>query len=177
MVQYLYMDIPRAEVLKFVTDLLEVIVAFMLRIKNTPSQVTKAHLLATTSKDYIGKDASPEDEAPDELGCAESVSKIINRVVPFPTEVSTIKLQKRLETSKYFERVWGREVVGDVMVSPTGSGDGLKTGHTWIYMGEGKWASNSSYTGTWEVNYTTETIKKLWNINHKMPLYIYRLVV
>ncbi|MCG8668622.1 MAG: hypothetical protein MI867_04345, partial [Pseudomonadales bacterium] len=54
----------------------------------------------------LGTDASPNDAAPDELGCADTVSNIIKRVVPsFPVITGTWTLWDRFEKDDRFERI------------------------------------------------------------------------
>lgn len=108
---------------------------------------------------FLGTDASPYDQAPDMVGCADSVSAVIQKVLPgFPTIVSTLSLYLYLKNDPRFREV-SAPVPGAIIISPTGMSDTKKlaNGHTGI-CGEGnKIMSNNSYKGLWEQNYTTET--------------------
>lgn len=54
---------------------------------------------------YVGTDASPNDKAPDEVGCAESVSEILNDLFPnFPIWTGTWNLGDYLSKDARFER-------------------------------------------------------------------------
>ena len=83
-------------------------------------QTPQEEMLALAKK-YVGTDASPNDVAPDELGCAESVSCLIQKIYPnFPTEVSTTKLYKRMLADSRFEKTLKLEA-GNILISPLGS--------------------------------------------------------
>lgn len=110
-----------------------------------------------TALSFIGKDASPNDLAPDELGCADSVSSVLKIAlgseVGISYTVSTAQLYRELLSSKAYMLVQTPKA-GDVLVSPTGLGNGqLSNGHTGIWGENGKIMSNSSYTGTFEQNF------------------------
>jgi hypothetical protein len=105
---------------------------------------------------FLGKDASPLDEAPDELGCADSVSKIILKTFPgvIKGSVSTKELFNQLNTSKEFARV-SQFKFGDIIISPTGTGTGgLSNGHVGIVGEDETVMSNTSANGLWTSNYT-----------------------
>ena len=104
----------------------------------------------------LGVDASPFDEAPDEYGCADSVSQIITKTFPnaIKGSVSTAELYKQLSTSKDFIKV-SQFKFGDIIISPTGMGTGgLANGHVGICGEDETIMSNSSATGLWTSNYT-----------------------
>ena len=132
--------------------------------------------LYRTAKNYLGRDASPQDIAPDLLGCAESVSCIIRDVLPdFPIITGTWTLWRRLESDLRFEKVISPKR-GDIIISPTGTvGNAPYPGHTGIYHDHGDIMSNDSYTGYWERNYTTETWQSRWG-EAGFPIYYYRLI-
>jgi hypothetical protein len=104
----------------------------------------------------LGKDASPLDEATDEVGCADSVSKLVLKTFPnvIKGSVSTAELYKQLLASKDFSKV-SQFKFGDIIISPTGLGTGgLSNGHTGIVGEDETIMSNSSATGLWTSNYT-----------------------
>ena len=71
------------------------------------------------ARKWLGKEASPKDLAPDEVGCAESVSNIVNYVIPdFPAGVvSTINLKEILSKDPRFHTELNIQA-GDIIVSP-----------------------------------------------------------
>ena len=116
-----------------------------------PEEPSNAVKLCNIAKMSIGMDASPNDAAPDEYGCAETVSSIIQKVFPdFPVVLSTIELNRLLSKSDKFKRVLA-PTEGCIVVSPT---VGEKIGHTGIYLDSSRIASNDSRTGKFEQNYT-----------------------
>lgn len=133
--------------------------------------------LVSVCAEHIGKDASPNDAAPDELACADTVSNLLNLTYGgVPTIVSTIKLNEYLSNPKNgFKRV--QEVApGVIIVSPT---EGTKVGHTGIYMEDEVIASNDSglvvpgNKGKFFKNYTTETWARRYTQKLGLKTYLY----
>lgn len=125
---------------------------------------------------YLGTDASPNDDAPDEYGCADSVSKIILNTFPgvIRGSVSTTQLYQQLKLSSGFYRVLDFRP-GDIIISPTGYGNGsIANGHVGI-IGEGEEImSNTSSTGLWTQNYTLKTWVDRYRNKGGYPLFIFR---
>lgn len=128
----------------------------------------------------LGTDASPNDVAPDELGCAETVNAIHKREFGFEIGggLSTALMYKALEVSPYFQRV-DQPDKGDIALSPTGMGNGnLPNGHVGIVgdgVGEGRVImSNDSFKGTFEANYTIKKWKDRYMVKGGYPLLFYR---
>lgn len=136
--------------------------------------------LYTVSVESLGTDASPKDKAPDYLGCADTVSTLINKVLPqqrWTGSTSTYFLRKDLIESPYFREVTDPQA-GDVVISATGYGgkNGIKHGHTGIYMGNGVIASNSSRTGKFDENFTLSSWKRYYCDRGGYELKFFRLV-
>lgn len=132
---------------------------------------TEKLLLAAT--EWLGKDASPHDSAPDDLGCAESVSMIIRSSVnsDFPICLSTADLKKQLD--KYFKPTLDIKP-GYVLVSPTGLGNGnVSNGHTGIFLTSDRIASNSSKTGLWTDNYSLAEWIAYYRTKGDYPLFCF----
>lgn len=117
-----------------------------------PKKATPSDLLYEAAFSALGQDISPSDTAPDERGCAESISKVIQKVYPaFPTHISTIALKKELDKSPNFREV-DKPTYGCVAVFPT---RGTRIGHTGIWGKKGWVMSNTSGDGIWRANYTS----------------------
>lgn len=115
----------------------------------------------------LGTDASPNDLAPDEYGCAETVSNIAHRAfLDFPDEIlSTTTLYQKLLKHPKFDGVNAEErLPGDIIISPTGYGKTGKipNGHVGIISKNGIF-SNSSASGRFMENYTLST----WNARYQ----------
>lgn len=139
----------------------------------TPEKIYKVAL------SLLGTDASPADAAPDELGCAETVSDILFEAgCIIPITVSTAQLDHFLKTSKDWQPV-ADPGPGDVLVSPTGQGGegGISHGHTGIVMLSGKIASNDSATGNFLENYTLTSWKNRYANRGGYPMNFYRVAV
>lgn len=157
------------------TELLKALIAKLETIiYNKPT--TNGQKIYEKAKSYIGTDASPADEAPDELGCADSVTKILQASnIQIPSILSTAKLFDTLCTTPGWLEVLS-PIRGDIIISPTGKGTTGKVsnGHVGIMADSFSIMSNSSFTGKWEQNYTLTT----WNQRYKTlggyPVYFFR---
>lgn len=126
----------------------------------------------------LGTDASPADIAPDEYGCAETVCDIIHgRFGDFPiqgTIISTAILYKQLKAHPKFRLVTDFGP-GDVLVSPTGYGNGnLSNGHTGIVGESNTIMSNDSASGIFIQNYTLDTWIARYRKIGGFPLFFFR---
>lgn len=134
--------------------------------------------LYLTALQALGVDASPLDEAPDEFGCADSVSKIILKTFPgvIKGSVSTAELNQQLSSSKAFTKV-SQFKCGDIIMSPTGMGTGgLSNGHVGI-MGEDETImSNTSANGLWTSNYTISSWVARYRKLGGFPIFFYRKI-
>lgn len=140
--------------------------------------------LYETAFSLIGMDASPQDVVPDEFGCAETLSKVIQKAFPdfhFPSLLSTREVYAYLMRSPSFEEV-DEPMYGDVILSVTGLGNGsVPNGHVGIV---GKhlspngslWVmSNDSRTGTWEANYSIEGWRRFFETRGGMKTHFFRV--
>lgn len=135
----------------------------------------KAKSLYHTALEALGTDASPSDIAPDELGCAETVSNIIRGVIPdFPVVTGTWTLWDILRNHPRFEQT-SVPMPSDVIISPTGTGNGSFPGHAGI-VGEGVVMSSDSRTGRFEKNYTLEEWMERYQKQGGYPVYFYRKI-
>ena len=129
----------------------------------------------TTAYNAIGTDVSPKDYAPDDLGCAESVSNMIQKALPelrFPTAVSTYLLYAYLAQSPSFRPV-NTPTPGCIIISVTGTGNGVvKNGHVGI-VGKEWIMSNDSRTGTWEANFQLSSWKRYYEAKGGMQTHYF----
>lgn len=129
-----------------------------------------------TAKKCLGIDASPNDVAPDELGCADTVSNILIKAgFTMPVIISTAKLYDYLNTQNTWVKL-DTPLMGDVVVSPTGMGglNGIKHGHTGIVGTGNVIMSNSSATGTFEPNYTISSWIQKYKVKGGYPIFYFR---
>lgn len=127
---------------------------------------------------FLGVDASPQDDAPDELGCAETMNNIHLTAFEFPIggDMSTKQMYKALAMTTYFVNVTTPER-GDVVISPTGYGNGkLPNGHVGMVGENGVIMSNDSATGKFLTNYTLATWKKRYVDTGGFPMTFFRRV-
>ena len=125
---------------------------------------------------FLGKDASPLDKVPDEYGCAESVSTIVNKLFgDFPIITGTFSLYTNLQSHPKFLQV-SKPLPGDIILSPTGLGNGVLIGHTGIIGADADIMSNNSTTGLWDIHYTLDSWRQRYQMSGGMPIYLFRRV-
>jgi hypothetical protein len=95
--------------------------------------------------------------APNEVGCAESVTRLLREIDPDLTPVltGTWTLLQHLTTSKRWVELT-KHIPGCVVIAATGTGYGDIAGHVGIYDGDRIWNNNSN-TGRWTNSYTIQT--------------------
>lgn len=126
----------------------------------------------------INTDASPNDLAPDELGCAETVNAIHRKVFGFEIGggLSTNKLYKALESSSLWMRV-DQPLSGDICISPSGYGNGnLSNGHVGIMTPDQGIMSNDSATGKFIENYTLSSWRARYQGIGGYPVALFRRI-
>jgi len=143
------------------------------------SNETNTEALLRVSKEMVGKDASPLDQAPDDLGCAESLANVIHSIDPeFPVSiVSTAKLFRYLQSNPKYEATTDLGP-GHIIISPTGWGKRsaiIPNGHTGILDENNDIYSNNSYTGLWDKNFTLQQWITRYRVNGGYPLFIFKL--
>lgn len=107
---------------------------------------------------YIGTDASPSDRVDDVVGCAESVTEILSKVIRFPVVTGTWTLWDKLRRDQRF-RETTIPMPGDIIISPTGTGNGRIRGHVGIFGKNLVIMANDSDTGKWMAFYTLDSWK------------------
>lgn len=130
------------------------------------------------AKQLLGTDASPNDLAPDELGCAETVNAIIEQALGYPAggTLSTNLMYKALLKHTKFIKV-DQALPGDIIISPTGYGNGgLSNGHVGIFGENEGIMSNSSATGRFEANYTLKTWVARYRGKGGYPIVFFRAI-
>lgn len=135
-------------------------------------------LIHRVALNSLGMDASPNDTAPDELGCAESVTEILKAAGAMPyVEISTYRLYNYFKADKNWTLVEDPQP-GDVILSPTGYSTKVPApfpGHVGIIGKNGTIMSNDSATGRFMSNYSLDTWRGRWvkRGGYKMLFYRY----
>lgn len=136
--------------------------------------------LYMTAVSFLGVDASPKDEAIDDVGCADSVSQVVKFAFPeaIKGSISTAELFTQLHNSKRFARVSDIRA-GDIIISPTGMGTNPKMphGHVGIVGEDEVIMSNNSNNGLWTANYTVTTWADRYRKIGGYPLYFFRALM
>ncbi len=159
---------------------LKQLLALFKNIINPVTEYNGRLILFSAAIKALGTDASPNDVAPDEYGCAETVYDILGTAFPFNVgfsfTVSTNQLYKGLKYCPLYSET-DQPLEGDIVIYPTGYGNGqLSNGHVFI-KGEGdKLMSNSSATGLFMENYTLATAKERYETIGGYPRHCFRRV-
>lgn len=167
----------REKLIKLLTALIQQLIV-ILREMQKEGGASNREKLHSAALSFLGKDASPNDVAPDELGCAESVNDIFISVFgkPIGGDVSTYRMYAALQTDQRFIRV-DSPMAGDIVLSPTGYGNGgLSAGHVGIVDVDDKIMSNSSATGKWTQNYTIKTWTDYYKGKGGYPVLFFRVI-
>lgn len=144
---------------------------------------TKRELLHQMALSFCGTDASPNDLAPDELACAESVDNIhfkLFRDHICVNYLSTYWMYKALKERPDFERIAEKDVLpGDIIISPT---QGTNIGHVGILGENGIIMSNNSFKdsngvkGIFDENYTLAAWKRYFFDRKGLGLHYFRKI-
>jgi hypothetical protein len=112
----------------------------------------------------LGTDASPNDLAPDEFGCAETFDNIHKKAFgfyvagPSVTLSTAVLYRKFLSDTAHWKSVSSPQE-GDAVISPTGFGNGRIIGHVGVVGKDGQIMSNDSYSGFFKENFTLDSWK------------------
>lgn len=136
--------------------------------------------LYEASKECIGIEVSPDDLASDEVACVESLENILYKEFGFyvggdQPMLATWLFIAELRKDSRFEEV-DSPLPGDIIISPTGSGNGKIRGHTGI-VGKYQIMSNNSFTSLWDIHFTLETWERRYTQKGGMRMYFFRINV
>lgn len=135
--------------------------------------VLRRKLIIKKCESYRSIDFTPQDEIPDEVSCAFSLTTILvecgamDRIIP-----GTYTLLHYFLQSKSWQITQNLEP-GDVVVFATGTGNGSMRGHCFIVDVDGWW-SNDSYDGKWKKNYTKGSAMNRYVKQGGFPPYAFR---
>lgn len=148
----------------------------------TPN-ATKVYNVAKAS---LGKHISLNDAVPHDVGCAEAISYVLQKAgiqdIPSAGIAGTATLYQFLSTNKQFLRLSSPEK-GAIIISPTGSGNGLVEGHTGIlggwslmYWGDYGICSNNSDSGLFLELWSLRRWKQNYGIYGNLPVAYFKCV-
>jgi len=160
---------------KYVISLATQVIGLLKRNIAAQNVETNREKLHKAARAALGSDASPNDAAPDELGCADTVSNILRKVIPFPIITGTWTLDERFRTDKRFELVTS-PLPGDIIISPTATGNGSIVGHVGIVGENDIIMSNDSFQdGHFLENFTMKSWEKRYKDKGGFPIRFFRL--
>ena len=143
---------------------------------NLPPQKSVKDLLIEEAEKAIDKDITPNDEIQDKVSCVAQIVALLQKVMEFPDLNYTPDLLNFLKQDKRFKSTLDLDI-GNIIISPTGYGNGSIVGHVGLYGTNGKIMSNNSFTGKWEYTYTTDTWVNRYRNKGGFPIYVFKLLV
>lgn len=124
---------------------------------------------------HYNTDPTPNDEQPDEYACVHSLTTILKKLLPdfgietyTPTFLEKLKKDPRFKQTNEFKE-------GNIIISPTLSGNGSVVGHTGIIGKDGKIYSNASSTGLWYDKYDNVSWIDRYSRKGGLSLYIFEI--
>jgi hypothetical protein len=154
----------------------------MLNMNKLIAQITflRKKLVTLLCKFYLGKDFTPLDVIPDEVGCAEAVTTLLKQAGTIPYVIAgTWTLNDYLQRSIYWQPT-NTPQEGDIIISPTGTSKyGSKApiiGHVGIVGPKNMVYANNSYTGKWSTIYTVDSWDDRYKVKGGYPTYYYTFV-
>lgn len=146
-------------------------------LKEMVSLKNKRMTLIEAAEKFLHKDASPQDIANDEVGCAESMTEILKTIFPtFKGSLSTLALKNILDKDSRFIKVLSPSENTIILCATTEShSKTVRNGHVGVIGKDGNIISNSSATGTMEYNYTLQSWKERFE-NNGYPIHYYKVL-
>lgn len=137
---------------------------------------TPGDRLYELARSYYQVDPTPDDKQPDDVACVASLTTILRRLLPdfqyqtyTPIFLSQIQKDWRFKPTTEFKK-------GNIIISPTGTGNGSIIGHTGICGEDGKILSNDSATGLWLDKYDNLSWIQRYSRQGKLALYLFELI-
>lgn len=135
------------------------------------------------AKALLGQDASPDNQAPSNLACAETVNYIVTRALGRPVggETSTYAMLQYLRANmgRWEQILPSESLSGDIIISPSPApgtkGARLQHGHTGI-VGNYGILSNNSETGKLAENYDITSWTSYFTDFGNLPTFCFRCV-
>lgn len=127
-------------------------------------------------KQNVGRDFTEYDA----LGCADTVNNILKECLGYVAGggPSTNKMIEELRKNKNFREVTLYETLaGDIIISPTGYGNGsIKNGHVGFLGENGEIYSNNSSTSKLDTHLTAIKWKEYFKVQGGYPVFYYRAI-
>lgn len=106
---------------------------------------------------YVGSDLS--EIAPDELGCAESCTRLINAVFPGVIKINTgtASVYRDLKTNSHWQEI-SKPEDGCIIIAVTGEGNPKFHGHMGIVCGN--------------IVYSNNSVRKIWDKHLSVQFFV-----
>jgi hypothetical protein len=147
---------------------------------NTPSvpqetpPVPKSEVIYQAAKDSLGTKMTLNSNVPSEVGCAEAISAVLKKAaiaVPAGGIAGTAALFDWLPQNGF--HAVSQPLRGDIIVSPTGRGNGSVRGHTGV-IGVNGILSNDSSTGLFLELWTLPAWQQWYGDKGGLPVAFFR---
>lgn len=121
---------------------------------------------------HLGIDVTPLDKVDDAVACAEVVTTLLGRVIPFPVIPGTATLHHKIKSRPDLFVEVSTPRPGDIALAPT---VGKNIGHVGILGVNNIIMSNDSWTGLFRENYTVSSWIERYVSRKGLRNYWYRL--
>lgn len=145
-----------------------------------PMQTETGEQLYAKSKSLLGQELTPGDEIPDVVGCVANLQEVYRRTTGRyigngSALYSTKALKDWMLKDKNFTQP-SEPLPGDILVYPTGEGNGnVSNGHCFV-VGKRDWMSNNSFNGLWSADFTEAKARAFYEKKGGFTPYIFRPV-
>ena len=127
-------------------------------------------------KQNVGRDFTEYDA----LGCADTVNNILQECLGYQAGggPSTNKMIKEIRLNKNFREVTTYEALaGDIIISPTGYGNGaISNGHVGFLGENGEIYSNNSATSKLDSHLTSTRWREYFKVEGGFPVFYFRAI-
>jgi len=138
--------------------------------------ITNRQRLLDLAIAHYNTDPTPKDEHPDEFACVHSLTTILKKLLPdfevmsyTPTFLKALQNDKRFKATNEFKE-------GNIIISPTMTGNGSVVGHTGIIGVNGVIYSNASSTGLWYDKFNNVTWIDRYSRKGGLSLHIFEII-
>lgn len=143
------------------------------------TQISNSSIVYVRAKKLLGEHLTLNNEVPEDLGCAEAVSYILQNCgaknFPILGFAGTADLLLWLQNSPQFVEIFIYEP-GAIIISATGTGTGIIHGHCGV-LGNNGAMSNNSANGLWQEKWTVEKWNAYFQDYGKMKTRIFRMLI
>lgn len=146
--------------------------------EKTNLQTEKSLEIYSVAKMLRGKHLTLDNAIDDSVGCAEATSYVLSKckLMPFKNGIpGTATMYEWFKKRGDLFTEVEKSLAGDIIISPSGYGNGLIPGHVGV-VGNFGIMSNDSKTGLWKENFNLESWKARYRDYGGIKTHFFRAV-